>query len=109
MTQLDLEDASRIDEILSQIHQKLNSSEQLSAAVKYKLTEKGQNERSRFSKLLNYEGPEEATLELLRREKERWFNRPATFWLKGVPTFPSLHERQAHIVGIYLQAERVDA
>ncbi len=77
--------------------------------VKYKVMEKGQNERARFAKLLSYQGPDEVTIQLLHSQKLAWLQNPASFWIRSNPHSTTGMKQQAQIVSIYLEAESVDA
>ncbi|KAI9715119.1 MAG: hypothetical protein M1828_001054 [Chrysothrix sp. TS-e1954] len=75
----------------------------------YTLRVKGQYEKARFDRLLNYKGPEINTKTLLRERSNEWMRNPMSFWeLQSGSDAPML-DPQAQIVGRYAHAMRIDA
>lgn len=104
------QEAEQITRILTQIQRVLDSREELGALVNFKIMEKGQNERSRYAKLLTYNGPDLTTVNLLEIHRGEWLQNPANFWAQGLSAdISGLPQQQARIVGIYLQTTCVDA
>ena len=88
----------------------MDSRKELGALVNFKIMEKGQNERSRYVKLLTYNGPDLTTMHLLETHRGEWFQNPANFWARGLSAdISGLPQQQARIVSIYLQATCIDA
>jgi hypothetical protein len=76
--------------------------------VPYRVTEKGQNEKTRLSKLLQFKGPDSDTTELLNDRYIPWLMDPSSFWTGSLLPEINLLKPQAHIVSRLLQAKRDD-
>jgi hypothetical protein len=77
--------------------------------VPYRVTEKGQNEKARLSKLLRYKGPDSETTDLLDHCYILWSVEPSSFWTGSLLPEVDLLEPQAQIVSRFLQTKRDDA
>ena len=80
--------------------------------VDYTVKERGQQDKARFQKLLNFQGPDHDTLSLLEERAADWSLHPLSFWerpLGGASDAQISLNPQAQIVSCYLQSNRDDA
>ncbi|KAK5270048.1 hypothetical protein LTR99_008485 [Exophiala xenobiotica] len=101
--------AAIINHILGEIHSVLAGDEDISKLVRYKVKERGENDRTRLGKILDFVGPDEDTLHLLSTKISAWTTDPAAFWMRPVPCFLGQIAAPAQIVGCYIQSKRDDA
>ena len=94
---------------LEEIKTKLSEDKELSKMVPYRITERGQNETSRRNALLQYDGPDVDTVNLLDDNYEEWTRHPAFFWSNPTPKAVDPNNPQAYIVNQYLQTFRNEA
>ena len=80
----------------------------LSKRVSFNIKEKGGNEKARLANIREYQGPDEETVDILRRNHYWWLQNPSTFWLRPEPESVASMHPQAQIVGFFLQAKRDD-
>ena len=95
--------------VLQDIQSILNSDVALSGRVRFQVKEKGLNERRRYEKLLEYQGPDEETVNLLERNHERWLADPAQFWRRPAAPDLSTMDPRAQIIGCFLHTRSDDA
>jgi hypothetical protein len=95
--------------VLRQIRDALNQNPALLQRVGLQIKEIGQNERRRYAQLLQYRGPDHATLTILEHNAEYWLIHPEQFWKR--PAAPNIGHLppQAQIIGCFLQTEADDA
>ena len=74
----------------------------------YVLRVKGQYEKARFDRLLNYRGPEMNTKTLLLERSDEWTRNPMSFCEFSSGSETSVLDPQAQIVGRYAHAVRID-
>ncbi|KIW58025.1 hypothetical protein PV05_02577 [Exophiala xenobiotica] len=103
------EKAAIINHILGEIHSVLAEDEDISKLVRYKVKERGENDRTRLAKIFEFMGPDDDTLNLLNSNISAWTTDPAAFWMRPAPCFLGHIAAQAQIVGCYIQSERDDA
>jgi arginine deiminase len=102
------EDAPFLSNILRQVRDIMAENDNLSKKVRYSITERGQKEKDRLTKLLEYRGPDEQTINVLDQHKEEWMKDPSHFWILPLPqNLYSLNPR-AQIVGCFLEAKDGD-
>jgi hypothetical protein len=90
--------------LLEYIQQVLQNDVELSKMVRFRIQEKGSNDKSRLAKLQEYEGPDPDTMKVLRHNYHRWFQDPSTFWMPPSLAWTESTNPQAQIVDGYLQA-----
>lgn len=101
--------AARLTSVLAEIKQLLSNDEKLSKMVQYQVKERGANDKSRVKKVLQFQGTDPDTLELLRVYHEGWLQNPATFWVRPLPLLVDPTDVQEEILCSYLQTIRDDA
>ena len=90
---------------LTNIYQMLSNDDELSKLVPFRVQPKGQNDKSRLALLMQYQGPDEDTLSLLRDKHDSWLDNPSSFWTPA-PVLAGASDPQAEIVNYYLQNDR---
>ena len=101
--------AARLTSVLAEIQQFLSKDEKLSKMVQYQVKERGANDKSRVEKVLQFQGTDPDTLELLRDHHEGWLQNPASFWVRPLPLLIDPTDIQEEILNCYLQTIRDDA
>ena len=77
--------------------------------VHFSVKAKGSRDKARLGKLLELQGPDPETLELLQRGAPGWLKDPEEFWRRP-PTFESAYlDPQTEVVGYILQTSQGDA
>lgn len=98
-------DSTLINDLFIQIHHILIERQQLVNHIGYDLNEKGLRDKKRWQKMLIYPGPDQATIQLLTDNADRWFENPSTFWdqqeLQDMSSFPPA----AQIIGCFLRTK----
>lgn len=103
------EDAPFLSSILCEIRDIISENDNLSKNIRYSITERGQKEKDRLRKLLDYPGPDGQTLNVLEQHNEEWMKDPSHFWILPLPqNLHSLNPR-TQIVGCFLEAKDDDA
>jgi hypothetical protein len=101
-----LEFATQLTSVLGKIHQVLSNDEELAKMVKYRVQERGHNEKNRLARVLQFQGPDDDTIEVLRNNHQQWLQDPSMFWRRPslLPVDPS--DAQARIIAPFLQTIR---
>lgn len=95
--------------VLEDIRSVLQQRPDLMKYVKYRVQVSGQNERNRYQKLLDFSGPDSATVSLLQQHGDWWFHNPGQFWQHpSAPDFTHL-SGEAQIVGYFLHTASDEA
>lgn len=81
----------------------LSNDDELSKLVQFRIQPRRQSEESRFEMVLEYQGPDEDTLEFLRSNHSLWLQNPSLFWICPSPALADSFDPQAQIVHRYLQ------
>lgn len=95
--------------MLAKIHQVLSNDDELAKMVKYQVRERGQNEKNRLIKVLQFRGPDKDTSDLLRDNHQQWLQDPSMFWRRPPLLSADSSDPQAQIIGPFLQTSRDDA
>lgn len=104
-----VQDALILDSILKDVSDITHEHKSLAKAMKFRVMQKGQNERARLDKLLSFNGPEADLWQLLEDYHQIWLNNPSCFWVRPLPPSLGGYCPETQIVGFYLQIEFDDA
>lgn len=79
--------------------------------IGYRIHKRGTREASRVNKFFSYEGPDDATLQLLSAHEPLWMAQPLSFWTRPEPNraISRLASSTTRLVGLYINAKRDDA
>ncbi|TKA53639.1 hypothetical protein B0A55_13590, partial [Friedmanniomyces simplex] len=102
------EDCGRISTILLELYELKQERPSLFKRAPYTIKERAANENARFQRMLDFQGPETGTLELLQAHKDEWLSNPSAFWTYAPLLRPVGLEPQAKIVMCYQKAMRLD-
>ena len=94
---------------LINIDQMLSNDNELSKLVPFRVQPKGKYDKARLELLMQYQGPDEDTLSLLRDNHHRWLQNPSSFWICPELVMAGVSDPQAEIVSRYLQHDRDNA
>ena len=75
----------------------------------YTIREKSANEKARFQKLLQYQGPDARTLDLLQEYGDSWTCNPVTFWTHSSIQNLVVADLQAKLVITYQRMKHLDS
>src|SRR6266536_6546662 len=100
--------ADRVTSMLAHIQQILSNDVELSRMVRYRVQEKGCNERSRLAKVQEYKGPDPDTMKILSINHHIWLQNPSAFWACSLPVVTHSTNSQVEIVDRYLQVNLSD-
>lgn len=89
--------------MLERIFEHLRQNQKLSKKLEFSITKKPDHHK-RLSKLFRYEGPDQATIEVLRAKQAIWISDPAKFWTVGQSKY-SFQDPLVEIVGCGLSLE----
>jgi hypothetical protein len=101
--------ATRLTSVLVEIQQLLSNDEKLSKMVQYRVKKRGANDESRVEKVMQFQGPDPDTVELLRDHHDGWLQNPASFWVRPLPLMITPTDAQEEILSCYLQTTLDDA
>ncbi|KAK4905356.1 hypothetical protein LTR49_025341 [Elasticomyces elasticus] len=102
------EDCDRISAILLELYELKQERPSLFKTAPYTIKERAANENARFQRMLDFEGPETGTMDLLQAHRDQWISNPSTFWNYASLLGPIGLEPQARIVMCYQKAMRLD-
>lgn len=105
----ELQKAARINYFLGQIHDLLAEDENISKQVRYHIKERGENDRNRLAKILDFQEVDQDTLTVLGQNFDHWKEDPGSFWIRPMSCSLGIIAPQAQIVGCYIQTRRDDA
>ena len=105
----ELQKAARINYFLGKVHDLLARDEDISKQVKYYIKERGENDRNRFAKILDFQEVDQDTLTVLGQNYDNWKEDPESFWIRPKAYRLGLIAPQAQVVGCYIQTRRDDA
>jgi hypothetical protein len=71
----------------------------------YSMSPRTTNDKKRHAKLLQYAGPDPATVQLLRANLDAWEQSPATFWTHAEPTVA--HDPLAGLAMCYRRVQQI--
>ena len=75
----------------------------------YKIKEKASNEIARFQKLMNFEGPDARTLQMLQEFGDSWQRNLMTFWTHASLMQTCASDPQAGLVLLYRKTIHLDS
>lgn len=103
-------DGSEMDACLKSIYKVQCQNPEMFKSSRYKVQMKGQQDQSRVDNhFLKYEGPDQATVELLARHQADWKYHPLRFWSRPASSQSTPLDYQAQLVECYLRAKSDDA
>ena len=101
-----LEVAKQLTSVLAKIHQVLSNDEELAKLVKYRVQERGHNEKNRLARVLQFRGPDNDTIEVLHNNRQQWLQDPSMFWGRPSLLLVDSSDAQARILAPFLQTIR---
>ncbi|KAK4950143.1 hypothetical protein LTR10_011120 [Elasticomyces elasticus] len=72
-----VEDCDRISTILLELYELKQERAFLSKTAPYTIKERAANENTQFQRMLDFEGPETGTMELLQAHRDEWISIPS--------------------------------
>ncbi|KAK0895379.1 hypothetical protein LTR91_022440 [Friedmanniomyces endolithicus] len=96
-----VEDCDRISTILLELYELKQERPSLFQKGLYTIKERAANKHARFQRMLDFQGPETGTMELLQAHKDECMSKPSAFWNYAPLLGPVGLELQARIVMCY--------
>ena len=87
----------------------LTNDVELSKMVRFRIQERGSNDKSRLAKVQEFQGPDPDTMKVLNDNYHHWWQDPSSFWVRSTQVVTDSSNPQVKIVGRYLQANPSDA
>jgi hypothetical protein len=94
---------------LAQYQQMFLADKELSKLVPFQIREKGQDDKARVEIVMQHEGTDAETIEILRLNHNRWLQDPSSFWICPPMMQTGHYDPQAQIVSRYLQTNSDNA
>ena len=95
--------------LLEQLHNLKRERPVLFRKSRYTIKEKAANEKARFQRLMDFEGPDSSTLQMLHDFGDSWQRNPMTFWEHASIMQPSATDLQARMVMLYRRTIHMDS
>jgi len=89
--------------MLENIEQLMSENKALRKLMPLQVKEKNRNDKRQYSRIFQYQGPDDETMILLTECCVHWWQNPSTFWERPLPKIVNSIDAQAHIIGCYLQ------
>ena len=94
---------------MSEVQKHLAKNPQLSSFVNFHIKTKGDQDKTRLSKLARFERPDAETLQLLEQQGPLWRQHPETVWLSPIPLDRPELDPQTQVVDYFLRTHQGDA